>query len=203
MRKRLPDLGNTEDCPCSASKWPTDDEDEAPDRTFTIKAGDRVARNDTTAPGILPGEDNRTPLGAVKPLKGPDMNTPVLKQFGEDFVFETVHLGGHLAHRVSAYGPALAKIGDWYWDPERKEEVCYTDGGAEYMRYKPETKIYSFPDIFKMEFGGEQGLVGELDGRPTLEVATGHRSLAQRFWEIQFPDNLPFEKRRKMTTTDP
>ena len=49
------------------------------------------------------------------------MDTPVLKQFGENFVFEIVRLGGHRAHRASEYRPALAKIGDWYWDPRREE----------------------------------------------------------------------------------
>ena len=64
------------------------------------------------------------------------------------------------------------------------------------MRYKREAKVYSFPDIFRIGSGGEQGLFGELEGKPTLEVMTGHRSLAQRLWEFQFPDNLPFEKQR-------
>ena len=184
-----------------ASEWPTDDQDEAPDRTFTIKAGDRVARNDPTVPGVLPGESNRTPLGPVKPLQGSNMNRPVLKQFGKDFVFEIVRLGGHRAHRASSYGPALAKIREWYWDPKKKEEVCYTDGGLEYMRYKQETKVYSFPDIFKMNFDGEQGLFGELENKSTLEVTTGPTTFAQRLWQSQFPDTLPSVPRRKITTT--
>ena len=161
-----------------ASEWPTDNQDEAPDRSFTIKAGDMVTRNDSTAPGVLPGEKNRTPLGPVKPLRGPNMSRPVLKQFGEKFVVEIVRLGGHRAQRASAYGPALAKIRDWYWDPKKKEEVCYTDGGLEYMRYEQETKVYSFPDIFKMNFEGEQGLFAELEDKPTLEVTTGSVPLA-------------------------
>lgn len=185
-----------------ASEWPTDSDDEAPDGTFTIKADDRVLRNDTTAPGILPGERNRTPLGPVKPLAGPNMNRPVLKQFGKDFVFEILRLGGHRAHRPSAYGPALAKIRDWYWDPKKKEEICYTDGGLEYMRYKQETKVYTFPEIFKMNFDGEQGLFGEIENKPTLEVTTGHRPFTQALWQSQFADALPFDKRRKITTTE-
>ena len=185
-----------------ASEWPTDDQDEAPDRTFTIKAGDKVASGDPAVPGILPGEYNRTPLGLVKPLKGPNMSRPVLKQFGKNFVFEIVRLGGHRAHKASRYGPALVKIREWYWDPKNNEEVCYTDGGLEYMRYKQEIKVYSFPDIFKMNFDGEQGLFGELEDKPTLEVTTGPISLSQRLRQLQVPSTLPFTQRRMITATE-
>ena len=42
--------------------------------------------------------------------------------------------------------------------------------GLEYMRYDRKDKTYSFPDLHKMSFAGEQGFEGKLEGRATLEV---------------------------------
>lgn len=38
------------------------------------------------------------------------------------------------------------------------------------MRYDRKDKSYSFPDLHKMSFAGEQGFDGELEGRAALEV---------------------------------
>ena len=38
------------------------------------------------------------------------------------------------------------------------------------MRYDRKNNIYSFPDLHKMSFAGEQGFEGELEERATLEV---------------------------------
>ena len=42
--------------------------------------------------------------------------------------------------------------------------------GLEYMRYDRKNNSYSFPDLHKMSFAGEQGFEGKLEGRATLEV---------------------------------
>ncbi|KAL9023081.1 MAG: hypothetical protein Q9180_008404, partial [Flavoplaca navasiana] len=82
---------------------------------------------------------------------------------GDNFKFVPERLGGQYRIRKSRYGPGLAKIMEWYWDPKAEQEVCYTAQGLEYMRYDRKSKVYSFPDFSRLSFAGEEGLFGELE----------------------------------------
>lgn len=85
--------------------------------------------------GILLGDRERTPVGRIEP-KDPSNPVPVLQQFGPDFEFDIARFGGESAREVDddRYGPDLAHIMDWYWDPEKEEFCCYKNG-QEYLRY--------------------------------------------------------------------
>ncbi|KAL8716184.1 MAG: hypothetical protein Q9220_000089 [cf. Caloplaca sp. 1 TL-2023] len=155
-----------------ATEWPTDGEETA-SGYFTIYSEKEVARDDRFEPGVFPGDNNRTPICQIRPM---DLNPQVqdaitLNQLGEDFNFMPVRLGGHRRATIDPEnGPALAWIMEWYHDPEKNEEVCYTKDGLEYMRYNPVNKSYTFPDFDKMSFKGEHGFFGTLEERAELEV---------------------------------
>lgn len=152
-----------------ASEWPTDG-DETSEGGFTIYAGEDVERDDSSVPGVFPGDNNRTPICCIKPMWKAKDGRIVLQQFGEDFEFIPVRLGGHRRAKRSEKGPALARIMEWYWDPDAEQEVCYTKEGLEYMRYNRQSKEYSFPNFSKLSLFGEQG--GELEGHARLEAGS-------------------------------
>jgi hypothetical protein len=153
-----------------ASEWPTDGE-ETQDGDFTFYAQKRVLRNNRGVYGVFPGDHNRTPICAIWPYgRQPKKGEVILKQFGENFKFEPARFRGHRCAKASRFGPSLARVMDWYWDPETKQEVCYTEAGLEYMRYDRAPGEYSFPDFSRIEIGGEQGLFGELEDVATLEL---------------------------------
>ncbi|KAL8733562.1 MAG: hypothetical protein Q9166_001970 [cf. Caloplaca sp. 2 TL-2023] len=144
-----------------ASEWPTDG-DETVEGTFTHYAEEDVQRGDNSVAGVFPGNENRTPICCIRPKRESRDDEIVLKQFGEDFDFVPVRLGGHRETKKSFKGPGLARVMEWYWDPEAKQEVCYTKGGLEYMRYDRSTEEYSYPEFSRVSFAGEEGLFGEL-----------------------------------------
>ncbi|KAL8652350.1 MAG: hypothetical protein Q9226_004311 [Calogaya cf. arnoldii] len=145
-----------------ASEWPTDGT-ETSEGKFTIQAEKTVGRNDRTAAGVFPNDNNRTPICRIMPKKGKGKgNIPVLQQLGDNFNFVPQRLGGHRSTKKSRNGPALARVMEWYWDPVAEQEVCYTEQGLEYMRYDRRTKAYSFPDFTRLSFAGEEGLFGEI-----------------------------------------
>ncbi|KAL8763144.1 MAG: hypothetical protein Q9184_000989 [Pyrenodesmia sp. 2 TL-2023] len=152
-----------------ASQWPTDGE-ETPASEFTWYADETVDRGDKEQPGVFPGDRNRTPICRIRPLRGEKPEEgPVLKQLGEHFDFEPVRYGGTRHWKESQLGPGLAHVMDWYWDPKKDQEVCYSKDGVAYMRYKPFTKEYSYPSFSRMSFAGQQGMFGELvEGEPSL-----------------------------------
>lgn len=96
-----------------ASEWPSDGEETA-EGDFVIHAEETVSRGDNTVAGVFPGDNNRTPICSIKPMhKSKNDRRVVLKQFGPDFQFEPVRLGGHRPVRPSATeGPALAQVMD-------------------------------------------------------------------------------------------
>lgn len=101
-----------------ASEWPTDGE-ETQDGDFTFHAQKRVLRNDRGVYVVFPGDHNRTPICAIWPWKRtPEKGEIILKQFGEKFKFEPARFGGHRFAKPSRLGPSLARVMDWYWDPE-------------------------------------------------------------------------------------
>ncbi|KAL8750736.1 MAG: hypothetical protein Q9199_006880 [Rusavskia elegans] len=142
-----------------APDWPTDGE-EPEDGTFTFHAEEDVDRGSKWLPG----------------------------QFGPRFDFLPVRLGGHRQANPSDKGPGLVRAMEWYWDPVAQQEVCYTKDRLEYMRYDRKTKRYTYPDFSKMSFAGEQGLFGELQEPPTLEVEGNRIGLRARLDETSEVD---------------
>ena len=111
-----------------ASEWPADG-GETQKRDYTCRARETVLRPDRDAAGVLPGDKNRTPICKIRPMDESKNDLPVLKQFGEGFKFKPVRYGGHRKARPSSYGPDLAKVMPWYWDPKEEQEVCFTTEG--------------------------------------------------------------------------
>ncbi|KAL8677630.1 MAG: hypothetical protein Q9186_005965 [Xanthomendoza sp. 1 TL-2023] len=182
-----------------ASEWPTDGE-ETGEGTFTLHAEESVQRDDSSEPGVFPGDMNRTPICCIWPQRRFGKQEVVLNLFGDDFDFIPVRLGGHREAKESTQGPGLARPMEWYWDPEAEEEVCYTEEGLEYMRYDGRSKRYTYPNLSTMSFAGEQGLFGELQEEASLEVEAGYISLDARLGGMQFPNAPPIERRRKVAT---
>ncbi len=71
----------------------------------------------------------------------------MLKRFGKGFEFEVLELGDTRleGEEGETYGPDLAYVMQWYWDPAAEVEVCFSEDGEEYMRYDPRTKQYTYP----------------------------------------------------------
>ncbi|KAL8922449.1 MAG: hypothetical protein Q9208_005171 [Pyrenodesmia sp. 3 TL-2023] len=153
-----------------ASEWPTDGE-ETEEGDFMIHADEEIMRGDNTQEGVFPGDNNRTPICRLLPLNR-DLNDGeiLLQSLGEGFDFKPERKGGHRLHRNTISGPDLARVMEWYWDDEAKQEVCYTKNGDEYMRYDPRSKTYFFRDFSLLGLEEEQGLHGELYGPPIVEV---------------------------------
>ncbi|KAL8771059.1 MAG: hypothetical protein Q9209_003478 [Squamulea sp. 1 TL-2023] len=180
-----------------ASKWPTDGE-ETEEGSFTLQADEEVQRGDKSVAGVFPGDDNRTPICCIRPKHRIKDDHIVMKHFGANFEFVPVRLGGHRQAKESQKGPGLARPMEWYWDPNAEQEVCYTKDGLEYMRYDRRTKQYTYPDLSRMSFAGEQGLFGELKEPPTLEVTGGFIPLNERATGMQFPNAPPPNERRRI-----
>ncbi|KAL8927265.1 MAG: hypothetical protein Q9208_002441 [Pyrenodesmia sp. 3 TL-2023] len=128
-----------------ASHWPTDNGEETSDGYFTIYAEEQVAFNDSSQPGVFPGNFNRTPICVIKPVDKSSSGEPVIKQLGEGFDFSLDRFGRERSTVDRNYGPGLSHVMSWYWDPESEEEVCYAQDNTEHMRYDPRTKVYRYP----------------------------------------------------------
>ena len=173
-----------------ASHWPVNHEN--PDGSFLIHADRRVARNDSTQPGTLPGGRNRTPVAMIEPF---DKTAQVLKQFGPDFQFNAIRFGGDRAYnRDVEYGPDLAHVMDWYWDPHEEEEVCYDQHGHEYMRYDRKTKkiYYSNLKDLGMTAAGEVGMFGTLIKNPRDDFV----ELEERLSRLAIYERKHFQRER-------
>ncbi|KAL8877661.1 MAG: hypothetical protein Q9198_004364, partial [Flavoplaca austrocitrina] len=164
-----------------APEWPTDGV-EMPDGTFTHRADDVVRRDDRSVAGVFPGDQNRTTICCIRPQdpRVDMLGQPVLQCLGPGFKFNPVRLGGHRASRPTDHGPGLVRMMEWYWDPAIQREVCFTQDGMVYMTYDTTTKEYTYPNFSTMSFAGEQGLFGEIQEPPSLEVhgydvPLGHR----------------------------
>ena len=148
-----------------ASEWPSRFEDT--DGNFTTYAEKKVMRDDFTQPGVLPGGKNRTPVAKIYVNEEKDISgLPMLKRFGPNFEFELIRLGGTRSYNENdlEYGPDLAHVMDWYWDPATEEEVCFDKDGKEYMKYDRRTKQYTYPEWEHLHQSvvGESGLFGTL-----------------------------------------
>ena len=166
-----------------ASKWPTDGEETA-EGEFYYRAKEHVLRDASNEPGVFPGDNNRTPICRIEPLV--DDQRPVILQLGPNFHFNPVRYGNkYHIHSKIKFGPSLVHVMEWYWDSPAKQQVCYTKAGLEYMRYDPKTMEYTYPDLSKMVFIGENGMFGTVTGR-----LTGFVPLAQRTGPVQGMANL-------------
>lgn len=165
-----------------ASKWPNWNGDD-PER-FTIEAQQRPRRGDENVHGIFPGDRTRTPIAKLRHIedKNPtssqsskQKSTPFLKQFGPNFNFDLSRKGGERyvvsSKRSRDYHPDLARIMGWFWDEGEKEEVCYTETGVEFMRYKPSTGMYRVPYLELVPVAGQLALHGEVIAGPILLAA--------------------------------
>jgi len=174
-----------------ASHYPS--EYEQYDGGYTYHVEEKVIRDDTTQDGVFPGDKNRTPVCKIIPWgKSKDAAGSVLNMFGEDFVFATKRMGGHIkAKKDTPWGPDLAHVTDRYWDPVKEEEVCYQRNGNEYLRYNPKTDKYRYPMLASLfrSIHGEVGVEGELLIPPT--PASGFVSLESRMENVSL-DPVPF-----------
>ncbi|KAL9001801.1 MAG: hypothetical protein Q9188_005229 [Gyalolechia gomerana] len=126
-----------------ANTWETE-EDEP--RTFI--APDNVIRNDRAALGVLPGNNNRTTIARLAPLRQSSAQPkPFLLQLGTNFEFSLHRAGKEVtrAEQHSQRGPSLAKIMTWFQRPNG-EQVCYDKQRKVYMTRNPHTGEYSYPD---------------------------------------------------------
>lgn len=129
-----------------ASHWPSEFEDA--EGNFTTYAEEKVLRDDFTQLGVLPGGSNRTPVAKLWTDDQDSNPIPMLKRFGPEFKFEVLRLDGPRSHSEDSkiYGPDLAYVMHWYWDPSKDEEVCFDKYGKEYMRYNPRIMEYVYPE---------------------------------------------------------
>lgn len=127
-----------------ASHWPSEFEDV--EGRFTTYAEVNGQRDDPSQPGLLPGGRNRTSVAKIVPFnKAADKGGPVLKQIGPDFNFLVEPFSSYDSYdsiKVSR-GPDLARIMEWYWDPEKQLEVCFYENGQVSMTFNRETKRYT------------------------------------------------------------
>jgi len=188
-----------------ASGWPS--EFENVNGGFTTYAEARVDRDDAWQPGVLPGGMNRTPVAKIVPYKLFDASSiPVLKQFGPDFDFLAERHGGDRSYdsTMLQFGPDLAHVMEWYWDPVTEEEVCYYKNGEEYMRYDRQTKQYTYRNTKDLHRSvvGEMGLFGMIS-RPSTgpPPSSGFAQLGEGSdAPVQAP--RPRQARQTSTATD-
>lgn len=124
-----------------ASHWP-DDRDYPDNDDFLVYA------KDSDAYGVLPGTNNRTPIGRLYPNpKVAPPSRPILLELGPDFEFGITRLGGGQRQGVClGRGSNLANIMHWYDDVAKDEEVCFGPDGKVCMRYNRQTKQYRYGD---------------------------------------------------------
>jgi len=152
-----------------ASQWPDANGDQ-PEK-FTCEAEKRTRRDDDPVHGIFPGDHTRTVVAKLihidqKSLTAEQRTTPFIKHFGPNFKFNLWRKGGERRVKDTPqfrdYHPDLAHIMGWFWDDEKKEEVCYAESGKEYIRYKPKTCTYRFPRLERVSVAGQNAMFGEV-----------------------------------------
>ena len=133
-----------------SAKWLTDDECYVLEHeTEFKKPAKKVLRDDSEALGVipLPGHRNRTPIARLTHYGGKEERPEkFVTHFGEDFCFDFASMGQEQEDVTSPWGPDLVEIMNWWWDTVKEEEVCYTQAGAEYLRYNPATRRYQEPE---------------------------------------------------------
>jgi len=186
-----------------ASEWPSEFEDV--NGGFTTYAEARVDRDDASQPGVLPDGKNRTPVARIVPYKRSDARSiPVLlKQFGPDFDFITERYGGDRSYDSTKlrFGPDLAHVMEWYWDPVTEEQVCFYKNGEEYMRYDRRTKQYTYRNTEDLQRSvvGEMALFGMISP-PSMAPPPNSRFVA--FGErMNAPAQAPRRRQARQMST--
>ena len=130
-----------------AAEWDTNDEEYMERHgTDVVKLPKKVKFNDPDPFGILPNSNNRTVIAPLKHCEGTKVgNEKFASHFGLDFSFDLESMGTRIEDHRSEWGPDLADIMSWWWDPEKKEEICYTSDGEPCIRYDPATRKYEGP----------------------------------------------------------
>ncbi|KAK3170770.1 hypothetical protein OEA41_002852 [Lepraria neglecta] len=185
-----------------AHEWPNE-EDEGEERDFKIHAEEQVECDDSSAEGVFPGDQNRTPIAKLRHIgKGPETNVPFIKQFGQDFEFTLERKSGDRRVQLSKWGPGLAHVMGWHWDEKTKEEVCFAKNGREYMRYNRATGGYRYPSLNDIPIDGEQSLFGELAAMSTSAGSNfaGSLSLASRLGDIEICEEIPRHRQESSTS---
>ena len=133
----------------SARQLETDSEDDFQkyDTDIMEPATKVKKKNDRNALGVFPGNNNRTPIARLTHFGwAPEGEEKFVSHFGVDFNFEFDRLVGIPDDEIRGeWGPDLVQILDWWWDPIKQEEVCYTHDEKECMRYNPSTREYNDP----------------------------------------------------------
>ena len=164
-----------------ASGWPN--EEENGDGEFTTYAKTKVVRDDSSQPGVLPGDRNRTPVAKLEAMDNSN-DEPFIRRFGPGFEIHPIRFGGERSYdKKSSWGPDLPHTMDWYWDPVDEKEVCFGKNYKEYMRYDQQTKQYTYPNMADLlrSAVGEVGMFGEL----TPVEFTGSISIVARLGNLE------------------
>ena len=130
-----------------AAEWRTNDEEYFErHETEIVQVPKKIRFNDPDALGILPPNNNRTTIAPLIPYGGIKVgNEKFASHFGVNFNFDLERMGRSNRGHRSPRGPDLADIMSWWWDPDNKQEVCYTPAGNLYMTYNPATRQYDRP----------------------------------------------------------
>lgn len=132
-----------------ATEWSIEDEAAAVlgEETW-ITTSRTVGPNDTTQPGILPGDHNRTTIAKLKPFHThiEQHGGKLVEKFGPDFDFIAGRTGQNtLGDHRKPWGLTRAEIMEWYWDPTSSREVCFSKNGMKWHIYDPNTGYYGGP----------------------------------------------------------
>lgn len=118
--------------------------------------------------GVLPGDGARTVVARVRGMhdcgdEGWDRS--FLRRFGEGFEWTLECRPGERRTGVTRgfvdFHPCLADVSKWYEGGD-KEEVCYAEDGVVYMRYKRDTKTYTYPNLDAVPVVGKNAVHGEV-----------------------------------------
>ncbi len=175
------------------SHYPNDGQPTA-DGDDTVYVPEEVDRDDDDQPGVLPSDKNRTPVAKLI-ANDPSIKGSIFRLFCPDFEFTVIRRGSGREYVRTGRGPGLAHVMCWYWDPEAKDEVCFTKEGEVYMRFNPETEEITYSERANQSFVGEVGLFGELANE------TAFVTLAKRQSISVSRSGLPTVSRRDISTT--
>ncbi|KAG6991315.1 hypothetical protein G7Y79_00053g087980 [Physcia stellaris] len=131
-----------------ASEWEIEDQAAAilGEETW-ITAPKSIGRNVTDTPGVLPSDRNRTAIAKIMPCDDSIKLTggKLVEHFGPDFRFYLSRVGNESLgdSPEPLRGPSRAEIMQWYWDPIKEKEVCYTSTGQLWYEYDPATGEYN------------------------------------------------------------
>ncbi|KAL9603177.1 MAG: hypothetical protein Q9219_001380 [cf. Caloplaca sp. 3 TL-2023] len=148
-----------------ASTFPNDNMDDHYG-SETIVVPEEVDRDDSEDEdeyGVLPGDNNRTPVGKIIPI-GETTTEPVITLLGLNFNFTVLRRGSSRGYTRSPKGPSLANVMDWYLDPATQDQICFLKGGEEYMRFNPTTLEISYSPQARNVYDGQHGFFGEITG---------------------------------------